>query len=215
MQQDFEMTSQRRKELYWWFASLFAKPLSDEELTEYDSYDVRSFLKSLHTLPPLTESVDAFQSAIDHLVKNNNPQKQLEQSFNFLFYNAQTQVASLRASAYPENELEKPDLAKALADWVERYPKASENLSDLPPDHVSVQLYLMGWLAQQAAHVDEAIARESLLNEQKNLINDYMMKWLGIFSAAIQKHDTLGFYAAASRIMMGVLKMDQDYLESV
>lgn len=53
--QEFMATSERRAELYWWFSTLFAAELSDAQIAEYDTYDVRSFLKSLSTLDPMRE----------------------------------------------------------------------------------------------------------------------------------------------------------------
>ncbi len=211
--QDFYVTSQRRKELYWWLASLFSGPLTQEDIAEYDSDDVRSFLKSLHTLAPLSDAVTHFQELLQKLTDQQNLHKRLADSFESLFYDPQTQAASLRASAYPDNSLEEPDLSQALTDWFKRYPKATKSLSDLPPDHISVQLYLMGWLALSAAETDEVLTRESLIAEQKSLIHDYLIKWLDIFTQQVQAKDQLGFYGAISVLMMSILHMDEAYLK--
>ena len=47
--QEFMATSERRAELYWWFSTLFAAELSDAQIAEYDTYDVRSFLTVSYT----------------------------------------------------------------------------------------------------------------------------------------------------------------------
>ena len=100
-----------------------------------------------------------------------------------------------------------------MSDWFARYPKATQDLADLPPDHISVQLYLMGWLANMAASATEMLAKETLLNEQRELINEYMLQWLKTFNTQLQQHDKLGFYSAVSGLMMCILQMDKDYLD--
>ena len=112
--QDFNVVSERRKELYWWLASLFSEPLDSEDIAEYQGDDVRGFLKGLQSLPALTSAVEDFQTAIDKTFQREQPQRVLSDSFTNLFHNPQTQVASLRASAYPDNTLEKPDLEKII-----------------------------------------------------------------------------------------------------
>ena len=75
--QEFMATSERRAELYWWFSTLFAAELSDEQIAEYDTYDVRSFLKSLSTQDPMREAVaelfaDSMPNDEFHLVEFNS-----------------------------------------------------------------------------------------------------------------------------------------------
>ena len=83
--QEFMATSERRAQLYWWFSTLFAAELSDEQIAEYDTYDVRSFLKSLSTLDPMREAVEELNEAIARLLVRTARQLELAADFAGLF----------------------------------------------------------------------------------------------------------------------------------
>ena len=83
--QEFMATSERRAQLYWWFSTLFAAELSDEQIAEYDTYDVRSFLKSLSTLDPMREAVAELNDAIARLLVRTDRQLELAADFAGLF----------------------------------------------------------------------------------------------------------------------------------
>lgn len=84
--QEFMATSERRAELYWWFSTLFAAELSDAQIAEYDTYDVRSFLKSLSTLDPMREAVAELNEAIARLLVRPDRQLELAADFAGLFW---------------------------------------------------------------------------------------------------------------------------------
>lgn len=82
--QDFIATSERRAQLYAWFSSLFAAPLDQQEIAEYEGYDGRAFLKSLATLDPMKLAVAQMTCAIETLLTEPLATSLLTQEFSAL-----------------------------------------------------------------------------------------------------------------------------------
>jgi TorA-specific chaperone len=85
-------TSERRAELYWWFSTLFAAELSDAQIAEYDTCDVRSFLKT-SLLSTMREAVAGLNDAIARLLVRPERQTALAADFAGLFLSAPGQGA--------------------------------------------------------------------------------------------------------------------------
>lgn len=206
--QDFMATSERRAELYWWFATLFAAELCDEQIAEYDTYDVRSFLKSLSTLDPMREAVAELNDAIARLLVREERATALAADFNALFLSpgAVQPYESLLGDKAARSRMEQR-LNRLAIDVGDKYQQ--------PVDHLAIELDLMGNLIIRAAEATTADLRESWLGEQEELLHGHLLGWFDTFETACHAADPFGFYGACARLLGVFLKMDANYLTLV
>ena len=206
--QEFMATSERRAQLYWWFSTLFAAELSDEQIAEYDTYDVRSFLKSLSTLDPMREAVTGLNDAIARLLVRTERAEALAADFRELFL-ANAPVSPHESTHLDANALERMQarLSRLNIDVSAKYRQ--------PVDHLGVELDLMGNLIIHAAEAATAAQRESWLGEQEALLHGHLLAWFPHFEAACRAADTFGFYGASARLLGVFLTMDANYLSLV
>ena len=137
--QEFMATSERRAELYWWFSTLFAAELSDAQIAEYDTYDVRSFLKSLSTLDPMREAVAELNDAIARLLVRPERQTALAADFAGLFLSAPGQGALPYESLYRGEG--KQLMQAPMTEMQARLARLGINVSDKynePADHLAI-----------------------------------------------------------------------------
>ena len=214
--QEFMATSERRAELYWWFATLFAAELSDEQIAEYDTYDVRSFLKSLSTLDPMREAVAELNDAIARLLVRTDRQLELAADFAGLF------LVDPKQGALPYESLYRSDakllMQAPMAEMQARLDRLGINVSDKykePADHLAIELDLMGNLIIRAAEAKSAAERENWLEEQEALLHGHLLGWFDKFETACRTADTFGFYGASARLLGVFLTMDANYLSLV
>lgn len=206
--QEFLATSERRAELYWWFATLFSAELSDEQIAEYDSYDVRSFLKSLSTLDPMRPAVAELNEAIARLLVRDERATALAADFKGLFL-ADTAVQPYESAHLDASSLGRMQqrLVRLAIDVSAKYPQ--------PVDHLGVELDLMGNLIIRAAEAPSADQREQWLGEQEALLHSHLLAWFPHFEAACRAADPFGFYGASARLLGVFLTMDANYLSLV
>lgn len=211
--QEFLATSERRAELYWWFATLFAAELSDEQIAEYDSYDVRSFLKSLSTLDPMRDAVAELNEAIARLLVRTDRQLELAADFAGLFLSDPKQGVPPYESLYRgEGGL----LMQAPMTLMQaRLTRLGINVSDKykePEDHLAIELDLMGNLIIRAAEARTADERSRWLAEQDELLHEHLLGWFNRFEQGCHAKDNFGFYGACARLLGVFLVMDANYL---
>ena len=197
--QEFMATSERRAELYWWFSTLFAAELSDAQIAEYDTYDVRS-LKSLSTLDPMREAVAELNDAIARLLVRPRAPDGLAADFAGLFWSAPGQ------GALPYNPLPGRGQADAgpMTEMQARLDRLGINVSDKynePADHLAIRLDLMGSLIIRAARSTTAAQREAWLGEQESLLHGHLLGWFERFEQACRAADKFGFYGASARLL--------------
>jgi TorA-specific chaperone len=206
--QEFMATSERRAELYWWFSTLFAAELSDEQIAEYDTYDVRSFLKSLSTLDPMREAVVELNDAIARLLVRDERASALAADFKGLFL-AETAVQPYESSYLDLSSRSRMEerLSRLAIDVSDKYQQAV--------DHLAIELDLMGNLIIRAAEAPTAAQRESWLGEQDALLHGHLLAWFDKFETACRATDPFGFYGASARLLGVFLKMDANYLSLV
>ena len=204
--QDFILTSQRRAQLYEWFSSLFSAPLSEADLQEFDSYDLRDFLKSLATLDPLHPAATHFQEQVSQLLQLENSQDQLADSYQALF----TQTRLLDTSSFDELD---QDALLLMSILLKQY---GTQLADDDPLHGANQLEMMATLAfASSEQVRSEADRIELLEKQRALANQLLISWLPPFSEQCQQQDTLGFYASLAQLLLAMFIMDIHYLNNV
>lgn len=214
--QEFLATSERRAELYWWFATLFAAELSDEQIAEYDSYDVRSFLKSLSTLDPMRDAVAELNDAIARLLVRPDRQQALATDFAGLF------LGDPQQGALPYESLYRGEggllMQGPMMQMQARLTRLGISVSDKyqePEDHLAIELDLMGNLIIRAAEARTADERARWLAEQDGLLHEQLLGWFSRFEQACRAKDSFGFYGACARLLGVFLLMDANYLNLV
>ena len=214
--QEFLATSERRAELYWWFATLFAAELSDDQIAEYDSYDVRSFLKSLATLDPMRDAVAELNEVIARLLVRPDRQLELAADFAGLF------LVDPKQGALPYESLYRGDakllMQASMTEMQARLQRLGIDVSDKykePADHLAIELDLMGNLIIRAAEAGTATEREQWLQEQEALLHQHLLGWFADFEQACRAVDRFGFYGASARLLGVFLTMDANYLNLV
>ncbi len=206
--QEFMATSERRAELYWWFSTLFAAELSDAQIAEYDTYDVRSFLKSLSTLDPMREAVAELNEAIARLLVREERATTLAADFNALFLSPK--AVQPYESAHGDNT--------ALSRMEQRLNRLAIDVSEKyqqPVDHLAIELDLMGNLIIRAAEATTAALREEWLGEQEGLLHGHLLAWFKPFEQACRAADPFGLYGASARLLGVFLRMEANYLSLV
>lgn len=214
--QEFLATSERRAELYWWFATLFAAELGDDQIAEYDSYDVRSFLKSLSTLDPMREAVAELNDAIARLLVRPERQPALAADFADLF------LVEPKQGALPYESLYRGEakllMQAPMAEMQARLARLGIDVSAKykePADHLAIELDLMGNLIIRAAEAGTAALRAQWLQEQEELLHQHLLAWFPRFEQACRQADGFGFYGASARLLGVFLAMDANYLSLV
>ncbi|MFG0833974.1 molecular chaperone TorD [Aeromonas bivalvium] len=214
--QEFLATSERRAELYWWFATLFAAELSDEQIAEYDSYDVRSFLKSLSTLDPMRDAVAELNDAIARLLVRPDRQLELAADFAGLF------LCDPKQGVPPYESLYRGEggllMQAPMAQMQARLTRLGISISDKykePEDHLAIELDLMGNLIIRAAEARTADERARWLAEQDGLLHEQLLGWFSRFEQGCRAKDSFGFYGACARLLGVFLLMDANYLNLV
>lgn len=206
--QDFMVTSHRRAELYHWFTALFAAPLADSEIREFSGYDMHAFLDSLATLDPLNATTEAFRRQAERVAGLKKPHTELTEQYGRLF--GQPSLLDTSTLAPPEDE------ALVLMSVLLR--QHGTRLDDDDPLNVCNQLEMMGTLALAAADAAErgdVPARQTLLDQQRELANQLIIGWLPAFVDACREQDEFGFYAAAAELLRAMFSMDLHYLNNV
>ncbi|MFP2770344.1 molecular chaperone TorD family protein [Oceanisphaera sp. KMM 10153] len=203
--QDFMVTSHRRAELYHWFTALFAAPLTDEEIREFDGYDMHAFLDSLATLDPLHDAAEAFRRQAGRVLELSKPEGELSEHYHRLFGTASLlDTASL---AQPEDE--------AMILMSTLLHQHGTRLEDDDPLNACNQLEMMASLALAGAAADNETDRIALLDKQRELANQLLIDWLPPFVSACEKKDSFGFYSAAAGLLLAMFSMDIHYLNNV
>ncbi|PJG58949.1 molecular chaperone TorD [Aeromonas cavernicola] len=213
--QDFIATSERRAELYWWFSTLFATELSDEQIAEYGAYDVRSFLKSLATLDPMRDAVGALNEVIARLLIRHNRQSSLAADFGHLFLVKPEQGALPFASLYHPAEPLSTFPAFQLTECVSRLGIHRHDQLKDPTDHLAVQLDVMSQLITQAMEASTTPQRTTWLTQQESLLHCHLLPWFPHFEARCHAADAFGFYGASARLLGIFLQMDANYLNLI
>lgn len=202
--QEFMATSERRAELYGWFTALFSGELSDEQIAEHDSYDVRSFLKSLATLDPMRDAVVELNDAIARLLVRPDRQQALAADFAALFLAAPGQGARPCESLYR-------DAGDEMVELLARLQRLGVG-SDGHADHLSTRLELMSSLIMRAVESSDAPERAQWLQEQDALLHHHLLSWFASFEQTCRAADAFGFYGACARLLGVFLSMDANYL---
>ncbi|MEH0666399.1 molecular chaperone TorD [Vibrio scophthalmi] len=207
---------EQRAELYWWFSSVFAKELSEQELAQYHSVDTRTFLTGLAQTPDLNVAADRLIDALNRLQDRPDAQLELSADYCDLFLKSDRDGALPYASVYlDESGLLNGEPAKQMDTLLQQHGVAVHSRLNEPSDHLAIELDFLGNLIVRGAHAAERAASDTHLayQEQADFIEQHLLPWIERFAERCQRLDTFGFYAALSSLLCAFIQLDKAYLQ--
>ncbi|WP_117233233.1 molecular chaperone TorD [Vibrio maerlii] len=212
--QEAKSFNEKRAEIYWWLSSLFANELTQDELAQYQSAEIRSFLSGLGENESLKPAIEKLVDALNRLQDREDAQLELSADFCDLFLKSDKYAALPYASIYiGEEKLLNGAPAKEMETILSESGLAVLEGLNEPADHIAIQLDYLGNLIirsnelEQVKHLDEAFA------EQKAFIEKHILNWTPAFAASAKEHDEFGFYAAVAQLLVAFSELDCTYLQ--
>jgi len=212
--QEIKAFNEKRAEIYWWLSSLLAKELTQENIDQYHSAEIRSFLTGLGENESLKPAVEKLTDALNRLMDREDAQLELAADFCDLFLKSDKDSALPYASMYiGKSGLLNDTPAKEMLELMTEHGFAiDENLNE-PADHIAIELDFLGNLIIRSNELDQEAELESALEQQESIIRQYLLSWTPKFSAKCQSFDEFGFYAAVVMLMVAFLELDCSYLK--
>lgn len=205
--------NEQRAEIYWWLSSLLANELTTEQLEQYNSFEVRTFLTSLAETPELTASMNALIEKLNQLQSREDVQLELSADFCQAFLGSDKHSALPYASIY----LDKTGIlngkpAQEMRDLLGQYNIAQKAEFNEPADHIAIELDFLGNLILMTNQQTSEEDFESHMNAQLAFINEQLLSWTPRFSQICKERDEYGFYAAVTDFLVAFLKLDKTFL---
>ncbi|MDC5803514.1 molecular chaperone TorD [Vibrio europaeus] len=211
--QEIKAFNEKRAEIYWWLSSLYAKELTEENLEQYHSAQIRSFLTGLGENSDLKPSIDRVIDALNRLIDREDAQLELAADFCDLFLKSDRDSALPYASMYiGETGLLNDKPAKEMeALMLEHGVAVDEGLNE-PADHIAIELDFLGNLIIRSNELEQERHIEEALIEQESFIRQHLLSWTPKFTAKCQTLDEFGFYSAIASLTVAFLELDCTYL---
>ncbi|OEF10412.1 molecular chaperone TorD [Vibrio genomosp. F10] len=211
--QETKAFNEKRAEIYWWLSSLFAKELTEPDIEQYQSAQIRAFLTGLGENPSLKPAIDKLVDALNRLQDREDAQLELSADFCDLFLKSDKDSALPYASIYiGEAGILNDTPAKEMADLMAKHNVAVHETLNEPADHIAIELDFLGHLIIRSNEVEIEKHLDQALIEQERFISTYLLSWVPQFTHKCQQLDDFGFYAAVSELMSAFLELDYQYL---
>ena len=192
---------QQRAAVYQWFSQLLFRELDQKQLARLESEDTRQWLASLAGIPGLSLDVKKLERSLMQVLRRESRQLELAADFATLFLLPPPGGVSPYAGHYPHTTAAE-ERRQMNVPLVEHGLPAQENE---PSDHIAIQLALMARM----------VAKEETLSAQYYFLHHHIMCWAPLFRDSCQQRDEKGFYARAISVIVGFIREDEQYLESL
>ncbi|ELP5728779.1 molecular chaperone TorD [Vibrio vulnificus] len=213
MMQEIKAFNEKRAEIYWWFSSLFAKELTQEELDKYQSMEIRAFLSGLAENDTLQPSVDDFVDALNCLIDRQDAQLELAADFCDLFLKTAKHGALPYASIYlTKDGLLNGEPAQKMDAWLKKHGVQVNQQLNEPTDHLAIMLDFLGNLIIRSNELEQERHMEEAFVEQNDFLQEMLLSWLPSFAVRAKECDEFGFYSSAIKLLVAFCKLDSDYL---
>ncbi|EKO3389561.1 molecular chaperone TorD [Vibrio fluvialis] len=211
--QEVKAFNEKRAEIYWWLSSLFSKELSDKEIEQYHSPEIRAFLTGLSENAGLKAAVTHLVGALNRLLDRDDARLELAADFCDLFLKSDKDSALPYASVYlGKTGLLNDTPAQEMADLMKQHGVAIHDSLNEPSDHLAVELDFLGHMIIRSNELEKQSHMEQAFSEQAEFIQSHLLSWVPTFATRCQSLDQFGFYAAVSELLVAFLKLDQAYL---
>ncbi|MDD9180329.1 MULTISPECIES: molecular chaperone TorD [Aliivibrio] len=205
--------NEQRAEIYWWLSSLLTSELTAEQLEEYNSFEVRTFLSNLAETAELSSSVSALIEKLNQLQKREDAQLELSADFCQAFLGSDKSSALPYASLYLDKSgLLNAKPAQEMRALLEKYNIAQKAEFNEPADHIAIELDFLGNLIVMTNQQASEEEFEAYMAAQLNFINEQLLSWTPRFSQICQERDEFGFYAAVTHFLVTFLQLDAAFL---
>lgn len=205
--------NEQRAEIYWWLSSLLSAELTTEQLEQYGSFEVRTFLSTLAETPELTESVNALVEKLNAAQGREDAQLELSADFCSAFLGSDKNSALPYASMYLDKSgLLNAKPAKDMREWLAKYNIAQKAEFNEPADHIAIELDFLGNLIIMTNQQESEAEFEAYMTAQLTFINEQILNWTPRFNEICIERDTFGFYAAVTSLLVAFLRLDVTYL---
>ncbi len=211
--QEIKAFNEKRAEIYWWLSSLYANELTEENLQQYQSEQIRSFLSGLGENAELKPAIDRVIDALNRLMDREDAQLELAADFCELFLKSDRDSALPYASMYiGESGLLNDKPAKEMEELMKQHGVAVDAKLNEPADHIAIELDLLGNLIVRSNELEQERHLEEAFAEQEKFIRQYILSWTPQFAQKCQKLDNFGFYSAIASLTVAFLELDCHYL---
>ncbi|NRF31141.1 molecular chaperone TorD [Vibrio coralliilyticus] len=212
--QEIKAFNEKRAEIYWWLSSLYAKELTEDNLHQYHSAEIRSFLTGLGENSHLKPAIERVIDALNRLMDRDDAQLELAADFCDLFLKSDKDSALPYASMYIGksgllNDQPATDMEKLMA---EHGIEVEKGLNE-PADHIAIELDFLGNLIIRSNELEQDRHMEEAFSEQEQFIQQQLLSWIPPFSKKCQALDEFGFYSAISLLLIAFLELDCAYLK--
>ncbi|AIW19380.1 molecular chaperone TorD [Vibrio coralliilyticus] len=212
--QEIKAFNEKRAEIYWWLSSLYAKELTEDNLQQYHSAEIRSFLTGLGENSHLKPAIERVIDALNRLMDRDDAQLELAADFCDLFLKSDKDSALPYASMYIGksgllNDQPATDMEKLMA---EHGIEVEKGLNE-PADHIAIELDFLGNLIIRSNELEQDRHMEEAFSEQEQFIQQQLLSWIPQFSKKCQALDEFGFYSAVSLLLIAFLELDWAYLK--
>lgn len=197
VEQSEEASADQRAALYAWFATLYARELSSEQLQIWFNGGADQLFDVL-TQAGFAAEVADMQGAMRALHSMPDAQLELAADYTTSFLLDLQSCALPYASCYlgESQTLFGPE-EKAMREKLERYGLGLDSNYPEAADHLAIQLELLSWFAMTGQKDDEQEMLSSLL------------RWVPVFSEKCQTLNTqVKFYPALSRMLCHILQVE-------
>ncbi len=211
--QEVKAFNEQRAEIYWWFSSLFARELTEQEIARYHSPEIRAFLTGLGENPSLKPAIDRLVDALNRLQDREDAQLELAADFCELFLKTAKHGALPYASIYlSESGLLNQEPADEMQALMAKHGvKVDETLKE-PADHLAIQLDFLGNLIIRSNELEQEKHMEEAFSTQNAFIQKHLLTWLPKFDQLCQNLDDFGLYSSVSTLLIAFCTLDSDYL---
>ena len=154
--QEIKAFNEKRAEIYWWLSSLYAKELTEDNLQQYHSAEIRSFLTGLGENSHLKPAIERVIDALNRLMDRDDAQLELAADFCDLFLKSDKESALPYASMYIGksgllNDQPATDMEKLMA---EHGIEVEKGLNE-PADHIAIELDFLGNLIIRSNELEQ------------------------------------------------------------
>ncbi len=211
--QELKAFNEKRAEIYWWFSSLFARELTETELAQYQSPEIRGFLAGLGENPTLKPAIDRLVDALNRQMDREDGQLELAADFCDLFLKSDKESALPYASMYVgKTGLLHDEPANQMQDLLTQHGVAVNQDLNEPADHIAIELDLLGNMIIRSNELEQERHLNDALIEQEAFIRQHILNWVPKFTAKSQTLDAFGFYSSVASLLVAFLELDCAYL---
>lgn len=211
--QETKAFNEKRAEIYWWLSSLFAKELTEADIEQYHSPQIRAFLSGLGENSTLKPASDQLVDALNRLMDRTDAPLELAADFCDLFLKSDKDAALPYASIYiGKSGLLNDEPAIKMEAVMAHHGVAVDKSLNEPADHLAIELDFLGNMIIRSNELEQEKHLDQALLDQEVFIRQHLLSWVPQFSQRCQQYDQFGFYAAVAALLEAFLELDCQYL---